>query len=181
MTADSVLKTPRLILRPYTEDDITELVPLIGAREVAATTLRIPHPYTEQDAKDFIAATQQGSLVRRTIRMRTDGKLIGGVGLSTEEHQRAELGYWIGVPYWGHGYATEAAREILRYGFEQLQLNRIFAFHFGNNPASARVLIKLGMRHEGCQREHVRKWGQAVDLELYGILRREWRVAEYNG
>jgi ribosomal-protein-alanine N-acetyltransferase len=179
MRSGQVLETPRLLLDLYSEDDIAELVPLIGAREVAATTLRIAHPYTEQHAREFIAATRQGTEMRRSLRRRSDGKLIGGVGLNINERdQHAELGYWIGVPYWRQGYATEAAHAVLRYGFEELHLNRIFAAHFSNNPASARVLVKLGMRREGCQREHVRKWGQFFDSELYGILRQEWRASE---
>ncbi len=176
-----MLETERLVLRRYTEADIAELVPLIGAREVAATTLRIPHPYTEQNARDFILATQQPNLEGRGVRLRSNSILIGGVGLNVEpDERRAELGYWIGVPYWGHGYATEAARAMLRHGFDELQLNRIFASHFGNNPASQRVLVKLGMRHEGCQRQHIRKWGEFLDLHLYGILRHEWEAGAYN-
>jgi ribosomal-protein-alanine N-acetyltransferase len=179
MRTDSILETPRLVLRPYTEDDIAELVPLISAREVAATTLRIAHPYTEQHAREFIAATRQGPEMRRSLRKRDDGKLIGGVGLNINERdQHAELGYWIGVPYWRQGYATEAAQAMLRYGFEELHLHRIFAAHFSNNPASARVLVKLGMLREGGQREHVHKWGKFFDSELYGILRKEWRTNE---
>ena len=182
MTTDCILETSRLRLSLYSEADIAELVQGIGAREVAATTVRIPHPYTEQDAREFIAATRRGGLLRRAIRLRSDGRMIGGVGLALEEdNQRAELGYWIAVPFWGHGYATEAAYEIVRYGFESLHLNRIFAGHFGNNPASQRVLAKLGMRHEGCQRQHIRKWDRFVDLELYGLLRQEWKAGEYNG
>jgi RimJ/RimL family protein N-acetyltransferase len=95
-----------------------------------------------------------------------------------DEHHHGELGYWLGKPYWGMGYATEASREMLRYGFEELKLHRIFASHFKHNAASGRVLTKLGMRHEGCQREHLRKWDQFVDSELYGILRREWKGRE---
>ncbi len=94
------------------------------------------------------------------------------------DHQHAELGYWIGVSYWGNGYATEAAREMVRYGFQDLKLHRIFASHFKHNPASGRILVKLGMRYEGCQHEHYRKWDQFVDSELYGILRREWQSAQ---
>jgi RimJ/RimL family protein N-acetyltransferase len=89
-------------------------------------------------------------------------------------HRRAELGYWIGVPHWSRGYATEAARAALHYGFETLQLERIFASHFRHNPASGRVLKKLGMRHEGCLRAHILKWGEFVDLEAYGLLRSEF-------
>jgi [ribosomal protein S5]-alanine N-acetyltransferase len=105
--------------------------------------------------------------------------LIGGVGLNLEhDHQRAELGYWIGLPYWGHGYATEASRAMMQYGFEELSLIRIYAQHFGNNPASGRVLTKLGMRYEGCQRQHICKWEEILDLELFGITRQEWLQAQ---
>ena len=169
------LQTERLILRFHAPSDIPALMPLIGAREVAATTLRIPHPYTESDARDFITATQEdlssGSGLRLGIVLRESDTLCGGVGLRIEsDHRRAELGYWIGVPHWGRGYATEAARAIVQYGFETLQLHRIFASHFVDNLASARVLRKIGMRHEGCQRAHILKWGEFLDIEMYGMV-----------
>lgn len=179
MDSRPTLETTRLKLRPFSEADTAELVPLIGTREVAATTLRIPHPYTEQDARAFLDRCHGNDEVRLAITLRKDGRLCGGIGLRLAlEHQQAELGYWLGVPYWGQGYATEAARELLRYGFEDLDLHRIFASHFKHNLASGRVLAKLGMRYEGCQREHLRKWDQFVDSELYGILRREWEDRE---
>ena len=169
------IKTDRLRLRSYTEADISELVPLIGAREVAATTLRIAHPYTEQNARDFIARTRNDDEIRLAVTLGHDGRLCGGVGLRLEaEHQRAELGYWIGVPYWGKGYATEAARAMLHYGFEALKLHRILATHSKENMASGKILVKLGMHYEGCMREHVYKWGRFLDLECYGVLRQEW-------
>ncbi len=172
------LETARLKLRPYAEADIAELLPLVGTREVAATTLRIAHPYTEQDARDFLKLAQEPGRLWLATTLRGDGRQIGGIGLRVDElHQHAELGYWLGAPYWGQGYATEAAREMLRYGFEGLKLHRIFASHFKHNPASGRILKKLGMRHEGCQREHLRKWDQFVDSELYGILRTEWNIS----
>jgi len=178
MTARPTLETARLKLRPYSEADIAELLPLIGTREVAATTLRIAHPYTEQDARAFFALAQDPDKLWLAITLRADGRQIGGIGLRLEpQHQHGELGYWLGAPYWGQGYATEAAREMLRYGFEELGLHRIFASHFKHNPASGRILKKLGMRYEGCQREHLRKWDQFVDSELYGILRREWQIS----
>lgn len=176
MSTTPTLETSRLKLRPYNEADIAELVPLIGVREVAATT-RLAYPYTEQDAKTFLASSQDPGKIWLAITLRSDGRQMGGVGLRVEEqHQNAELGYWLGVSYWGMGYATEAARELLRYGFEDLRLHRIFASHFKQNPASGRILVKLGMRYEGCQREHLRKWDQFVDLEMYGILQREWEL-----
>jgi ribosomal-protein-alanine N-acetyltransferase len=169
------LQTKRLILRPYALPDILALVPLIGAREVAATTLRIPHPYTESYAQDFIAGAQQdmssGKCLRLGIIVRESDTLCGGIGLQIEsDHRRAELGYWIGVPHWGNGYATEAARAVVKYGFKTFGLHRIFASHFADNAASAGVLKKIGMRHEGRQRAHILKWGEFLDIEMYGIL-----------
>jgi ribosomal-protein-alanine N-acetyltransferase len=178
MTSSPTLQTERLRIRPYSEADIPELVRLIGAREVAATTLRIAHPYSEQDARAFLELAKEPDKLWLAITLRADERQIGGIGLRVElQHQHAELGYWLGVSYWSQGYATEAASEVLRYGFEDLALHRIFASHFKQNPASGKILKKIGMRHEGSQREHLRKWNQFVDSELYGILRREWQIS----
>jgi ribosomal-protein-alanine N-acetyltransferase len=178
MATPFTLETVRLRIRPYRESDIAELLPLIGTREVAATTLRIAHPYTEQDARDFLVMAQEPDKLWLAITLRSDGRQIGGVGLRVDEsHHNAELGYWLGVSYWGQGYATEASREMLRYGFGELQLNRIFASHFKHNVASGHILQKLGMRHEGCQREQIRKWDRFIDLELYGLLRQDWQIS----
>ena len=171
----SPLQTERLTLRPYALSDIPTLLPLIGAREVAATTLRIPHPYTESFAREFIATSRQdmssGKCLRLCIIVRESDTLCGGIGLQiAADHRHAELGYWIGVPYWRNGYATEAARAVAKYGFETLGLHRIFASHSTNNPASASVLKKIGMRYEGRQRAHILKWGEFLDLEMYGML-----------
>jgi [ribosomal protein S5]-alanine N-acetyltransferase len=175
MRVTVTLETARLKIRSYSEADIPELVPLIGTREVAATTGRIAHPYTVEHAKQFLAKIEVDPEVRMAITLRTDGCLIGGIGLRlVENHHHAELGYWLGVPYWGKGYATEAAREMLRYGFEDLKLHRICASYFKGNESSGRILKKLGMSYEGCQREHVCKWDQFIDVKLYGLLRREW-------
>lgn len=173
------LPTTRLVLRPYSLADIPDLVRLAGAREIAATTLRIPHPYREQDAVDFVAACQPdadaGQSVRFAITLRDGAAFCGGVGLRLEsDHHRAELGYWLGVPYWGRGYATEAAQAVLHYGFNTLGLHRIYAQHVRENPASGHVLKKIGMRHEGCLRHHIYKWDQFQDLEVYGLLKSDF-------
>jgi RimJ/RimL family protein N-acetyltransferase len=162
-------------------DDIPSLLPLIGAREVAATTLRIPHPYTLEDAESFLKysdgvwAREEGA--RFGIFLCEGERLCGGVGLVVNhEHHHAEVGYWIGVPFWGNGYCTEAVRELLRYGFDRFKLNRIHSNHFSTNPASGRVLRKLGMKHEGTMRKHICKWGEYLDVELYGLLASEYRA-----
>ena len=176
-----ILTTERLLLRPLTMEDIPALLPLIGAREVAATTLRIPHPYTVEDAKQFLEYSdgvwekQEGALF--SIFLSDGEKLCGGIGLqSHREHNQAELGYWMGVPFWGSGYCTEAVREVLAYGFGTLRLNRIHACHYSGNPASGRILRKVGMSYEGRLRQHILKWGEYVDVELYGLLASEYSI-----
>lgn len=171
---DIELHSERLTLRTYTRDDIPELLPLIGAREVAVTTLRIPHPYTHKDAEDLVAHAHDSDGVRLAVRLKGLCTFVGGVGLRLElDHHRAELGYWIGVPYWGNGYATEAARALLKYAFDQLKLNRIYASHVPNNPASGKILLKLGMKREGYLRAHILKWGEYQDLVLYGMVKED--------
>lgn len=169
------ITTERLLLRPFCRDDIAALVPLIGAREVAATTLRIPHPYSADDAEAYLRHTEEvrekGTGVRCGIFLKQSGQLCGGIGLvSNLEHHHAELGYWIGVPFWGKGYCTEAARAIVSFGFEVLKLHRIHAGHFSGNDASGRILRKVGMHPEGVLRQHICKWGKYHDVELYALL-----------
>lgn len=172
------LSTERLILRPFSPDDADAVARLAGAVEVASTTLSIPHPYPEGAAAAWIAghaeSFAQGRAVPFAITLRSDGALAGAIGLEIDpEHLHAELGYWIAVPFWGRGYATEAARAMVRYGFEELGLHRIFAAHFTRNPSSGRVLEKIGMIHEGHRRGHLRKWGVLEDIEEYGLLRND--------
>jgi RimJ/RimL family protein N-acetyltransferase len=120
----------------------------------------------------------QGTLVNFAIVHTTEQALIGSIGIMLNPaHRQGHLGYWIGVPYWGQGYCTEAARAVLQFGFNQLDLHRVWAPHFKRNPASGRVMQKLGMQYEGCQREHYLYQGQFEDAMLYGILHHEF-VAE---
>jgi ribosomal-protein-alanine N-acetyltransferase len=102
-------------------------------------------------------------------------QLIGAVCLRLElEHDRGEVGYWIGKSFWGQGYATEAARAVVSHGLEFWRLNRIVGGFFASNPASGRVLQKLGFQPEGRMRQHIKKWGRYEDLEIYAVLRSEW-------
>ncbi len=170
-----MLRTERLVLRPFTMADAPRVQELAGAREVALNTLLIPHPYPDGAAEQWIASHEQGRQQGTFAFAIDDGELVGCVGLHIKrDDDMAEIGYWIGVPYWGRGYATEAAAAVLRYGFEQQSLNKIFAACFTRNPGSARVLRKLGMRHEGTLRQQHKKWGEYVDVEFYAILRQEW-------
>ena len=182
MTEHPVLETERLLLRPLLLADAPEVQRLVGDRDIASTTINIPHPYENGMAEQFIKAQEQkfkqGESVDFAIVQREQGLLIGSIGLRlASEHDRAEIGYWIGKPYWNEGYCTEAARAVLKYGFELAGLNRIHATHFSRNPASGRVMQKIGMKHEGCLRQHVRKWGNYEDFETYAILQSEYNAS----
>jgi ribosomal-protein-alanine N-acetyltransferase len=175
------MKTQRLILRPFTAADAPRVQQLAGAREIADTTLAIPHPYPDGAAEQWIATHgdnfEKGKNVSLAITLAETGDLLGAISLMnmTQDHSRAELGYWIGAPYWGNGYCTEAAGAILGYGFQQRQLNRITAHYLARNVASGRVLEKIGMTCEGRLRQHVRKWDRFEDIVVCGILQSEYR------
>ncbi|MDY7109802.1 MAG: GNAT family N-acetyltransferase [Planctomycetota bacterium] len=176
------IETDRLILRPFTVDDAPDVQRLAGDRAVADTTLLIPHPYPDGLAEDWITTHrpvfQAGEGAVFAITRRDDGALVGAIGLSiTPAHQRAEMGYWVGRPYWNQGYATEAAAAALDYGFHTLRLNRVHAHHFARNPASGRVLEKIGMKAEGVAPQHVKKKDRFEDLALYGLCRDEYDTA----
>ncbi len=185
-TTQPTLQTDRLVLRPPATAYLSDIQRLIGAWEIADTTLNIPHPYengmAEEWFKDQAERYEKGEGVHFCIFRRADETLMGGVSLRLDaRHQRAELGYWIGVPFWGQGYATEAARATVDYGFNTLGLNRIEALHFTRNPASGRVIQEIGMTHEGCLRQHVRRWDQFEDLAAYGILKQEFDATLEDG
>src|SRR5262245_14832205 len=153
------IRTRRLILRPFTMDDAAEVTRLAGDREIASTTLLIPHPYAVEDARSWFGAHQAALDDRSGLDLAVcvrAGALVGSVGLIFHTgHDRGEIGYWIGRPLWGRGYATEAAGAMLNYGFETVGLHKIHAYHYTRNPASGRVLEKIGMRPEGVMRGHI--------------------------
>jgi len=179
MKVQPTIMTKRLTLRPFDLSDGTRVQLLAEDDAIASTTLNIPHPYEDGMAEDWIRTHgegfQKGELINFAIVLESSRELIGAIGLTfNHKHFHAELGYWIGKPYWNRGYCTEAAREILRYGFEERLLHRIHAIHFSRNPASGRVMQKIGMKHEGRRRQHYFKWGSYEDIELYGLLRIEF-------
>lgn len=169
------LQTGRLVLRPFEAMDAPEVQRLAGDRAIAASTLTVPHPYPDGAAESWIATHQDHWTKRKVLTLavttRDGGALVGAVGLAlTMSDRRAELGYWIGVPHWNRGYATEAARAVLDFGFGTLGLHRIMARHMARNPASGRVMQKLGMQQEGVLRHHTLKWGEFEDLVVYAKL-----------
>ena len=180
------VETERLTLRPFGLHDAAEVQRLAGDRAIADTTLNIPHPYKDGMAEEWISKHQdaftKGQGVTFAVVRKSDGSLTGAISLmGVAKGHQAELGYWIGKPYWNQGFCTEVGEAVLRYAFTELALLRVHGSHFARNPASGRVMRKLSMRHEGTRRQHVRKWEKGEDLELYGILKEEWEEVTNNG
>lgn len=173
------LTTQRLTLRPFELSDAPQVKQLAGDRIIADTTLNIPHPYEEGMAEEWISTHQpkceSGELYNCAITLKDSGTLIGAVGLSINQRfKRGELGYWIAKNHWGKGYCTEACDMFLNFAFNELKLNKVTATYIPRNPASGRVMEKLGMKKEGYFKEHVTKWGKFEDIISYGILRAEY-------
>jgi len=173
------LQSERLTLRPLTVDDTEAIATLAGHPDVAASTLNIPHPYPRVTAVAFITSARRrmtdGTAYVFAINRRGTERLIGCVGLTVDKtHAHGEIGYWLGVPYWGHGYTTEAARCVMAFGFDKLHLHRVYAGCFADNLASRRVLEKIGMQYEGTLRGHYRQGDQWKDRACYGLLRADY-------
>lgn len=185
------IETNRLLLHPFRLSDAPTIQKLAGARDVAKTVISIPHPYEDGVAEQFVEFTHEAlnrgrglhlAITLKDASSNADGPvaedrgvLLGAIGLEVNQLSRwAELGYWIGVPYWNNGYTTEAATALIAYGFGTLGLNRIQARHMLNNPASGRVMQKIGMTYEGTHRQAALRFGSFEDLAVYAILRSEY-------
>jgi len=176
MTKLPILNAEDLTLRPFKKKDIPDIVRLAGDKKIYETTLNIPHPYSDKDAKSWLKFQKEnleaGKLVTYAVTLAETGGLVGSVSLTVNKRQnQAELGYWIGRPYWGGGYATRAARRLIQFGFEEMGLNRIHAHYMVKNPASGKVMKKVGMSYEGRLRQAVLKDGEYEDIEVYAILK----------
>lgn len=142
------LSTARLQLRPLTEADADRIALLGGVWEVASMTGRIPYPYSRAGALQWMQGLAEGEVV---FGIAHDGHLIGICGYSPSTKGAVEIGYWLGKAWWGQGFATEAARGLMDYAFAQPGVRRITCGHFVDNPASKRVIEKLGFRPVGSE------------------------------
>jgi len=181
VTPNVVSKTERLILREFEESD-WEAVHLYGS-DLEVVRYMPWGPNSVEDTQDFIqrVIAHQGDNPRReyelAVTLRAGGRLIGGCGIHavSPQHLRGFIGYCLDKRVWGKGYATEAARAILAFGFEHLGLRRIVATCDTENLASARVMEKIGMTREGRMREDTKIRGRWRDSFLYAILKHEWQ------
>jgi RimJ/RimL family protein N-acetyltransferase len=174
------ITTDRLILRPLRDSDAGAVAEGAGDKRVAKYLIQVPSPYPIALARSWVRHRSEwwtlGKGVTLAISTRDDHALVGTVALRRyARDRRAELGYWLIEPAWGHGYATEATHAAVDYGFRAMNLARVYALVLAGNTASERVLDKLGMLREGVQRQHVRKGKRLCDVTLYGVLRSDWR------
>jgi [ribosomal protein S5]-alanine N-acetyltransferase len=173
------LETERLILRQFELSDQSSVCAILSDQRVTATLLDIPEPFEMHDAALWIRAGHVGiardDLYPFAIIRREDQQLLGCIDLQiTIEHRRADMAYWIGAAYWRKGYTSEAARRIVRFGFEVLNLNRIYAQCLTTNIASSGVMQKAGLKYEATLRQSTYKGGTFVDMAVYGIVRSDY-------
>ena len=169
------LESERLILRPPEWSDVPAMLPLIGEWEVARNLGTVPHPYTEDDAREFFARLEsrrgEGKDFTFAVTQKSDGAYLGACGVHPRDNGETELGYWLGKPHWGMGFATEAARAVARFAFAELALEALVAGWFFDNPASGRVLDKLGFVASGEEQRDCKSRGGKVRCYMVRLSR----------
>ncbi len=167
------IETARLVLRPYKRADLPFIPALIGDWDVARWLSRAPFPYTDQDARDWLGISRRIRWWRLglpyVVTRRDDGAVLGGIGVSFDDN---EIGYWIGKPHWGQGYATEAVRGIAERVFTRYGLAHLWAGVMPGNDRSCRVLERAGFDWQGTRRYRLRD-GEG-DVLYYRLERSVW-------
>lgn len=173
---DTNYSTERLIIRDFTIEDAPLFQEYLTDADLTKQTSSMPHPFPEGLALEYIEKyhklKKEGTAIWLAVTLKETNELIGMVGLMFKpEHKKADVGYLIAKPFWGKGYATEAAKKMVEVGFKEHGLGRISATAFADNPASMRVLEKIGLKHEGTARKDVIKWGQVRYSFLWSLKR----------
>jgi RimJ/RimL family protein N-acetyltransferase len=174
----TIVVNAQVHLSEFRSSDKPALVQHLNDPDIYDRTLRIPFPYTDAAADEWLAlvakfTAQQGRPVQLAIRS-ADDALIGGCGFDdfqVGKSHRAEVGYWLAKPFWGRGIMTAVVQRVCRHAFEEFGLVKITAHVFSHNPASARVLEKCGFQEEGFLRKHFLKDGQFLDARLFALLK----------
>lgn len=175
-----ILETPRLRLRKITMRDAQDIYEYSKDTQVARHVLWSAHT-SIYDTRGYIRFMQRkyrlGEPASWGIEWKENGKIIGTIGFMWIQHDNAsaEVGYSLSRAYWNRGIMTEALQELIRYGFQSLNLNRIEAQHETDNPASGAVMRKCGMQLEGTLRQRLLNKGKFVDVDLYAILRKDYK------
>jgi len=173
-----IIETERLILRPFTLDDAERLAEICQNETIHRFTASLPYPYKLEHAISWITKQQNGSdECPFAAILKENNELIGNISVRIDlRNNKGELGYFFDEPYWNNGYASEAAGAVIGYAFEELNLNKVYARHKTDNPASGRVMEKNGMKFEGVLRQELLKNGKYYDVAVRSILREEYYV-----
>ena len=170
----AVLITQRLRLRAPRAADVKAIASLFNDRRIAENTARIPHPYGEADAHAFLAASNRDPAAPSFLITLKDGTLVGGCGIEVFDERDPELGYWIAVPHWGRGYATEAARAMIDHAFGALGCEQLAGRARVSNPASRRVLEKCGFQWTGVALIRIRALKSSAPVDCFRLDRGLW-------
>ncbi len=173
-------ETHRLILDGLKESDAPLIAQYANNKKISIFTRTLPYPYYEKDALAWITIADKGFEDKDqfvfAMREKKTKQFIGGIGLTISlEHNRAELGYWLAEPYWNKGYTTEAVKELIKFGFEVLNLNKIIAVFIDDNAASGKVLEKSNMIKEAEMKDHDIKDGEYKTLIQYRLTQKEYQ------
>jgi len=169
-----VLETERLTLRAPRLEDAKAVAQLANDRRIAENTARIPHPYSLVDAEKFIASVNRvdGEIAFLITREKV---VLGAVGIAMAEHEPPEIGYWLGMKFWGHGYATEAVRAVIDHAFADRDFEALAAGARVTNPASRRVLEKCGFQWTGVGLTRIRALASSAPVDRFRLERAIWR------
>ena len=172
-----VLETERLILRAPRLGDAKIVAALANDRRIAENTARIPHPYRRTDADDFILSANRGSETTFVVAQRNgqgSPQVIGACGFTQIDRHPPEIGYWLGVKFWGKGYATEAVRAVIDHVFTDLDCEAIQSAARVTNPASRRVLEKCGFQWTGAGLLRIRAISSSAPIDRFRLDRGLW-------
>ncbi|WP_223558049.1 GNAT family N-acetyltransferase [Chryseobacterium lathyri] len=168
------IETERLILSQLKEEDLPFVTEYLQDKIFSDVTSNIPYPYTGEHARFWMKMSRESfeNNTGYTFAVRNkEGQILGAIGLHDRDDDKAELGYWMGKPFWNKGYITEAAIALIDFGFNELQINKIYATYFLDNPASGRIMEKIGMEKEALLKQHLKKDGKYIDVMMYSILK----------
>ncbi|MDQ1098405.1 MULTISPECIES: GNAT family N-acetyltransferase [Chryseobacterium] len=170
------IETDRLTLSEVQEGDLPLVVEHLQDEEFSKYTSNIPYPYKREHAELWLKITREAFEQKKgfTFAIRDKkGMFIGAIGLHDEGSDKAELGYWMAKAFWNKGYITEAAKAVVKFGFDELGFNKIYATHFLHNPSSGKVMQKIGMELEAVLKQHLKKDGKYHDIPMYSIFKNE--------
>jgi RimJ/RimL family protein N-acetyltransferase len=168
-----VLETERLTLRRPTLADVKAIARLANDRRIAENTRRLPHPYSQDDAIDFVRATANEN--RGTVFLiESDFAPIGVVGVDWRQPDAPELGYWLGVEHWGQGFGTEAARAMIDFSFEEFDIEHLISGARIANPASRNILEKCGFQWSGVELHRFEALRSSTPVDRFRLSRSVW-------